>query len=152
MSQLLQDFVTDRNTQVFFIAIFMIVSEAAVGMFFFLRSKKFLENAISCTGKVMNIKTYSTRNGQFDRLTIAYKDSMGNSHEGQMSAAKGSHEEGSDIEFLYDPNQPEKICPNSTMAIYTIPFAMFSAAFGFGVIFIVLLTKGILKVPAAIAF
>lgn len=152
MEQFINDISNDRNLQIFYCMLFVIVADLMVGAFFFMRGMKFLNNSIPIMARIVEVKTFSTKNGMRDRLTVQYEDKMGRPYENVISDVAGKYHNGGQVGVLCDPKHPEKIRSNNKIEIFIFPIIMMVSALTFGIIFGVLVFDGVVQMPISMPF
>jgi hypothetical protein len=138
----MNELLNDSAKITFFVMLFMIYSEIAMAIIFFIKVKNFVYNAKTAKAEV--IKIIKFRKGS--QVTIQFKDPLGKLYEKTTGVPICTLEEKDIIEILYE-SKSDKVKYKSFLSLWTIPCLFMFSAFTTSLILIFLTYAGIANSP-----
>jgi hypothetical protein len=138
----MNELLNDSAKITFFVMLFMIYSEIAMAIIFFIKVKNFVYNAKTLKAQV--IKIIKLRKGS--RAFIQFNDPLGKLYEKTIETHVCTLKEKDIIEILYD-SKLDKIKYKSFLSLWRIPFLFIFSAFTTSLILIFLTYAGIANSP-----
>ncbi len=109
--------------------------ELVLGIFFYFRTRSFLERAVEVQGTVTgHVESRSSDSGTTYRPTVQYTSADGQSQEftDRMGSSPPSHDVGESVPVKYDPQNPGKARIGTAGRLWLIPVILSSS----GVLFL----------------
>lgn len=120
---LLQEILNDQQKMIYAGVGLFVLLESVVCLIWILRSRAFLQRAVTTTASITKIENVRTSKTTYDRLHVKYTNKLGRTFEGIITAQTGQYRMGGQLDVLYDPEKPETVKSTQKLQFFMAPLA-----------------------------